>query len=92
MLMDYVEEQKNMTRLTQLMSKSSDLVLKVVKNSSAKDTLVSTLAPMIEEGKNIRDELCILKAEMAKNRDSDRNFKDSLRGKFLTHPVISSSL
>uniref|UniRef100_A0A0D9WY01 Uncharacterized protein n=1 Tax=Leersia perrieri TaxID=77586 RepID=A0A0D9WY01_9ORYZ len=78
-LIDRVEDQKNMTRLIQLMSESFHLVLKVVKNSNAKDTLLSVLAPVVEEGENIRDELAILKAEMAKNKDSERNFKDSLR-------------
>uniref|UniRef100_A0A0D9WY00 Uncharacterized protein n=1 Tax=Leersia perrieri TaxID=77586 RepID=A0A0D9WY00_9ORYZ len=78
-LMDQIEDQKNMTRLIQLMSESSDLVLKVVKNSNAKDTLLSVLAPLVEEGENVRDELAILKAEMAKSKNSEQNFKDSLR-------------
>uniref|UniRef100_A0A0D9VVQ0 Uncharacterized protein n=1 Tax=Leersia perrieri TaxID=77586 RepID=A0A0D9VVQ0_9ORYZ len=78
-LMDRIEDQKNMTRLIQLMSEFSDLVLKVVKNSNAKDALLSVLAPLIEEGENVRDELAILKAEMTKSKNSEQNFKDSLR-------------
>uniref|UniRef100_A0A0D9XI16 Uncharacterized protein n=1 Tax=Leersia perrieri TaxID=77586 RepID=A0A0D9XI16_9ORYZ len=61
------------------MSKSSDLVLKVVKNSNAKDTLLSVLAPLVEEGENVKDELAILKTEMAKSKNSEQNFKDLLR-------------
>uniref|UniRef100_A0A0D9WQ11 Uncharacterized protein n=1 Tax=Leersia perrieri TaxID=77586 RepID=A0A0D9WQ11_9ORYZ len=55
--MDRIEDQMNMMRLIQLMSESSDLVLKVVKNSNAKDVVLSVLAPLVEEGKNVRDEL-----------------------------------
>uniref|UniRef100_A0A0D9WQM8 Uncharacterized protein n=1 Tax=Leersia perrieri TaxID=77586 RepID=A0A0D9WQM8_9ORYZ len=53
---------------------------KVVKNSNAKDTLLSVLAHLVEEGENVRDELAIMKAEMTKSKNSEQNFKDTLRG------------
>uniref|UniRef100_A0A0D9XY81 Uncharacterized protein n=1 Tax=Leersia perrieri TaxID=77586 RepID=A0A0D9XY81_9ORYZ len=64
---------------------------KVVKNSSAKDTLLSVLAPLVEEGENVRDQLAILKAEMFKSKDSEQNFKDSLRGIARPDPALAEA-
>uniref|UniRef100_A0A0D9X603 Uncharacterized protein n=1 Tax=Leersia perrieri TaxID=77586 RepID=A0A0D9X603_9ORYZ len=87
-ILDRVEDQKNMTRLIQLVSESSDLVLKVVKNSNAKDTLLERIAPLAEKAKQAQEELAILRNEVAGYRDIRSNFKDKLRA-FLGHdPAI----
>uniref|UniRef100_A0A0D9X728 Uncharacterized protein n=1 Tax=Leersia perrieri TaxID=77586 RepID=A0A0D9X728_9ORYZ len=61
-----------MTRLIQLMAESSDLVLQVIKNSGAKDTLLERIAPLAE------------KAEQAQGENIRSDFKENLRD-FLGH-------
>uniref|UniRef100_A0A0D9XH60 Uncharacterized protein n=1 Tax=Leersia perrieri TaxID=77586 RepID=A0A0D9XH60_9ORYZ len=83
-ILDRIEDQKNMTRLIQLMAESSDLVLKVVKNSSAKDTLLERIAPLAEIADQVQEELAILRNEVAGYRNIRNEFKDKLRD-FLGH-------
>uniref|UniRef100_A0A0D9VFL4 Uncharacterized protein n=1 Tax=Leersia perrieri TaxID=77586 RepID=A0A0D9VFL4_9ORYZ len=84
LILDRIEDQKNMTILIQLMAKSSDLVLKVVKNSSTKDTLLERIAPLAEKADQAQEELAILRNEIAGYRKIRNEFKDKLRD-FLGH-------
>uniref|UniRef100_A0A0D9X729 Uncharacterized protein n=1 Tax=Leersia perrieri TaxID=77586 RepID=A0A0D9X729_9ORYZ len=77
-----------MTRLIQLMAESSDLVLQVIKNSSAKDMLLECIAPLAEKAKQAHGELAILRNEVAGYRNTRSDFKEKLRD-FLGHdPAI----
>uniref|UniRef100_A0A0D9XZ18 Uncharacterized protein n=1 Tax=Leersia perrieri TaxID=77586 RepID=A0A0D9XZ18_9ORYZ len=83
--MDRIEDQKNMTRLIQLMSESSDLVLKVVKNSNAKDALLSVLTPLVEEGIAGPDPALVEAKKQAEEQHLSRQ-KDSAEKK-LAHAI-----
>uniref|UniRef100_A0A0D9XY17 Uncharacterized protein n=1 Tax=Leersia perrieri TaxID=77586 RepID=A0A0D9XY17_9ORYZ len=80
-VLDHIEDQKSMARLIQLMAESSDLVLKVVKNSSAKDMLLECIALLAEQAQG---ELTILRDEIAGYRNIRSEFKDKLRGNLST--------
>uniref|UniRef100_A0A0D9X5B7 Uncharacterized protein n=1 Tax=Leersia perrieri TaxID=77586 RepID=A0A0D9X5B7_9ORYZ len=83
-ILDRLEEQKSMTRLIQLMAESSDLVLKVIKNSSAKDSLLERIAPLAEKAEQAQEELTTLRNEVAGYRNIRSEFKEKLRD-FLGH-------
>uniref|UniRef100_A0A0D9XHJ5 Uncharacterized protein n=1 Tax=Leersia perrieri TaxID=77586 RepID=A0A0D9XHJ5_9ORYZ len=87
-ILDRIEDQKCMTRLIQLMTESSDLVLKVIKNSSAKDSLLERIAPLAKKAVQAQEELAILRNEVADFRNIRSDFKEKLRD-FLGHdPAI----
>uniref|UniRef100_A0A0D9WXN6 Uncharacterized protein n=1 Tax=Leersia perrieri TaxID=77586 RepID=A0A0D9WXN6_9ORYZ len=85
-ILDRIEDQKCMTRLIQLMAESSDLVLKVIKNSSAKDSLLERIAPLAERADRAQDELVIQRNEVAGFRNIHSDFKEKLRD-FLGHDL-----
>uniref|UniRef100_A0A0D9XRL6 Uncharacterized protein n=1 Tax=Leersia perrieri TaxID=77586 RepID=A0A0D9XRL6_9ORYZ len=57
---------------------------KVVKNSSAKDTLLERIAPLAEQAERAQEELSLLRNEIVGYRNIRNEFKDKLRD-FLRH-------
>uniref|UniRef100_A0A0D9XRN7 Uncharacterized protein n=1 Tax=Leersia perrieri TaxID=77586 RepID=A0A0D9XRN7_9ORYZ len=66
------------------MADSSGLVLKVVKNSSTKDTLLERIVPLAEQAERAQGELSLLRNEIACYRNIRNELKDKLRD-FLGH-------
>uniref|UniRef100_A0A0D9WDW9 Uncharacterized protein n=1 Tax=Leersia perrieri TaxID=77586 RepID=A0A0D9WDW9_9ORYZ len=60
------------------MAESSDLVLKVIKKSSTKDSPLERIAPLAEKANQAQEELAILRNEVAGYRNTRSDFKEKL--------------